>query len=263
MQNVNRNINSFIIQHIYSKNNNFSGLDTEEEFEKNLQLMPSDWHYRTKKITYKYNSSGYRTYEWKDIDWKNAITVLGCSHIFGTGLAEDETMCYQIEKLTGRQTVNLGYGGGSNEIILYNVTNMINNFEKPYAIIIGWTSIDRFILFNKEDHFNVGQWIVGSKRNNLLPVKDFSIQKRFYDLNSFNKQNLCTKNYLLIQQVKAMCKNINYYYDFSFFYDTAKELDLKHFSYTGKARDLKHPGLEINKEIAEIISKEINSLKNR
>ena len=257
MKNINKNISPLILQR-KNKNENFSGSDTENRFNENLMVMPKDWKYRTKTIEYKTNSLGYRTREFKDIDWKNSIVVLGCSMIYGIGLAEDETMCYYLEKITGRQVVNLGYAGGCNNIIVNNLAGVINNFDVPYAVIILWTSINRFVFFeNNHQINNIGPWVSENRINNFID-KD----KKKYITNIANKEHICTTNYLLVKQAKAICKNRIHYFDYSFFFDTASELNINLLSYVSDARDLMHPGFDTNYYVADRISKKINNLSS-
>ena len=254
MNNINKDISPFI-QQKYNLDYTFSGYDSEERFKENLKIMPLDWKYRTKEIFYKHNSSGYRTHEWKDIDWKNAIVVLGCSIVFGIGLAEDETMCYQIEKMTGRQTINLGYGAGSNNIIINNLSGMINDFDAPYAVVIFWSGMDRFTIF-EDNHIihNIGGWVLNNKINKEL--------KKIYLFNSQYKKHIINSNYLLTKQARAICKNKSRYLDYSFFSDTAKELGINFLNNVNNARDLSHPGYETNRDVAVMVSQKINNLKN-
>jgi hypothetical protein len=227
---------------------NFCGYDSEERFKENLKIMPLDWKYRTKEVKYRYNSSGYRTYEWKDIDWKNAIVVLGCSIVFGVGLAEDETMCHQIEKMTGRQTINLGYGGGSNDIIVSNCASLINTFGAPYAVVIGWTSPDRFTFYNKIHHIDVGKWF-----NQIRNVK------KMYDLNVDNEYHLMIKSHYMKEYIKALFLNRTKFIDFTFFKSISLANEAIFFETNSLARDLAHPSQENNYEVAQYLLNLINN----
>ena len=59
--------------------------DTKERAKKNYT---PEWKYATKRIEYHVNSDGYRTKEWSDVHWKNSIVLLGCSYVYGVGVAE-------------------------------------------------------------------------------------------------------------------------------------------------------------------------------
>lgn len=247
MKNINNKINPLILQNI-PENNLFSGVDSEENFKKNLDIMPIDWHYRTKNIVYNVNKYGYRNKDFVDVDWASSIVVLGCSNIFGVGLAEDETFCYFLNKKTDIEVVNLGYASCSNELIVNNLACVINNFHIPKAIIIFWTSLDRLMFFHKNTTFNVGQWSLNKKN------KHYAIfRKLLYDIN-ISKENLCTKNYLLLKQAEAMCKNKTILFNYSFMFHTANELEIDFVKIDDFSRDLMHPGKESNKNIANEVS---------
>ena len=227
---------------------NFCGRDSEKKFKESLKIMPLDWKYRTKEIKYRYNSSGYRTHEWKDIDWKNAIVILGCSIVFGIGLAEDETMCYQIEKMTGRQTINLGYGAGSNDIIVGNCASLINNFGPPYAVIIGWTAPDRFTFYKEIHHIDVGNW--------FYQIKNI---KKIYDMLIQHEDHLMIKSYYMKEYIKALFLNRTKFIDFTFFENISLVNEAPFFKTNSAARDLAHPSQENNYEVAQYLVKLINN----
>ena len=233
-----------IIRYDKNKNENFCGYDSEERFKENLKIMPHDWKYRTKEIKYHYNSSGYRTHEWKDIDWKNAIVVLGCSIVFGVGLAEEETMCYQIEKITGRQTINLGYPGGSNEVIINNCASLINNFGAPHTIVIGWTFPDRFRFYEKDNFTDIGVWS----------------NKKIYDIFIENEHNVMVKNFYMYECIKAMLIDKTKSLHFTFFKKISSMNNIAFFNYTNLARDLSHPCSEDNEKVTKYILENISSL---
>ena len=133
---------------------NFNGTDTEEAFEENLKIMSKDWSYREKKIVYNFNSDGYRTYDFNTVDWKNSIVVLGCSCVFGAGLAEDETISYNLEQLTGRQTINMGVSGASNELIINNCVCVFKLlFYRVFSLcILVYCFYIRFSIFYLHSH---------------------------------------------------------------------------------------------------------------
>jgi hypothetical protein len=236
----------FLIRIGKNENENFCISDSEERFKENLKIMPSDWKYRTKEVKYRYNSSGYRTYEWKDIDWKNAIVVLGCSIVFGVGLAEEETFCYQIEKMTGRQTINLGFPGGSNETIGNNCASLINNFDAPYAVIASWTVPDRFRFYEKNDFIDVGNWYLNNKEI-----------KKTYDTLIQHEDHIMIKNFYIYEYVKAMLTNKTKLINFTFFKKISSMNNITLFNYTGLARDNEHPCSEDNEKVAKYILEKI------
>ena len=89
----------------------FLSVDECNDFRHNLAVQPADWHYRTQDVKYVMNQNYYRAPEWDTVDWQNSIVVFGCSHVFGEGLAENETLSHHLSKLTDRPVINLGQSG--------------------------------------------------------------------------------------------------------------------------------------------------------
>jgi len=108
--------------------------------------MPEDWHYRTKKIHYRINDHGYRTIDMEDVDWSRSVVMFGCSELMGTGLADDERICYQLSKLLDVPVINLGKNGTSNSYSLYN--NLVLKYSyKPLGVVNQWTELSRHTHF--------------------------------------------------------------------------------------------------------------------
>ena len=219
----------------------FTNTDTEELFNENLKTMPQDWRYRTKDVSYKLNSSGYRTKEWKDIDWKNSIVLFGCSYVFGVGLAEDETVAYHLEQLTGKTVVNIGYSGGSNDLSLINCANMINNFDYPLAVVFNWTYMDRFVYFIDENAFQtIGSWRF--KKQNLFNKFHYNIVLNLYENMTKNLNHIYMINYNYKLILQAMLKDKTQMIDFSYLNESANIFKCDFIPMFCNARDLRHPG---------------------
>ncbi len=229
--------------------------DGPKDFERNKKKMPATWKYLTKKVTYKVNSSGYRTHEWKDIDWPNAILLLGCSNTFGVGVDEDETLSYYLEQLTGRQVVNLGTPGGSNSLISYLCALSLEKFPNPYAVVVNWTTTDRYRHFFKNRYFDVGPWnskkITGVEEEYVDGLNLSSVWEGRY----INRYHEVGENFYISKSVKAMCRGIKYvtlsYFDYV---AHINRVDI-HIKANTTARDLIHSGTEIHKEAAQKIFK--------
>lgn len=136
----------------------FLSVTEKETFSKNLISKPSNWKYRTKEIQYTLNSVYYRTAEWNDIDWKNSIVVFGCSHVFGEGLANDETLCHFLKKITGRYVVNMGVPGTGPTFGWYNSLILDKIYPTPYAVVNIWSSYERVIYFSDTQVKRIGPW---------------------------------------------------------------------------------------------------------
>ena len=242
---------------------NYCGSDNYELLKKNIIHQPLEWKYGLKKITYRLNKSGFRTYEFKDIDWRNCIVLLGCSNTFGIGVDEDETLSYFLEKLTNKQVVNLGMGGISNDVIIEKLNIIINKFEIPTNIIINWTSPDRFRYYLKNKFIDCGNWITEESERELQKNQLFGKELETVNLNTlyYNLNAIETNIYFKMRNLsnisKALSKNNFNLITFSCFPDAAYYSESDYFfpddSKVNKARDLIHPGSDYNQIVAETI----------
>ena len=116
---------------------------------KALEITEQQWPYfHIEDDFYSFNSYGYRTYEFDDVQKGEFDLVIGCSYVEGLGLRATEMWVNHYEQLAGIKVVNLGKGGGSNTSIKYSLTSWIlGEFPMPRKIIILWTepSRDTFI----------------------------------------------------------------------------------------------------------------------
>lgn len=229
----------------------FAGTDLPELFEKNLKIMPDTWHYRTKNIDYKYNKFKYRTYEFDNIDWNNSIVLFGCSHVFGVGVDEDETLSYFIEKLTGIPTINMGIAGSSIYHSYYNILSLLEINVQPVAFVHVYTAIDRLIYYSDGDPVSLGNWTMYNS------VKSLENHKNLYKFWTYDDSNFIGHAKVLQRSLSLLCKNIKYF-ECSYFLNTVHSLGMTYLDIVDKGRDLLHPGIETNKKSASII---IESLK--
>jgi len=68
---------------------------------------------------YDYNSNGYRLTD--PIQWNDSIWFFGCSHVYGVGVLDHQTVPFQLEKNLNFPVLNLGVPRGSPMIIKYNL----------------------------------------------------------------------------------------------------------------------------------------------
>jgi hypothetical protein len=226
--------------------------DSKDNFEKNLLIQPKDWHYRTKEITYRINSYGYRAKEFNEINWSESIVIFGCSMVFGTGVAEDETISYYISQITGRDVINLGIPASSNYLMYYNSLMMRKKYGVPYAVFFLWTCLDRFTYFSHDTIKNIGSW-------NTINTDD----KLKIDINIFNcltsdPSHNAISTYCLINSARDFWKDKTIYHDSTFFRSTKIYGDIMDFIFNDyDARDLLHPGRKTNEYVANMFSKQI------
>ena len=131
----------------------FMSGDTKEDFDESLSEKPEDWYYRHNQVKYTINSHKFRTKEFKDIDWKNSIVLLGCSFTFGVGVTDEDTISVQLQKITGKNVVNLGQPGISNGAIAYNSYYLKQNYPKPLAVVNLWTTMPRWFRISTRKQF--------------------------------------------------------------------------------------------------------------
>lgn len=211
--------------------------DTEKLFRKNLKKKKrEDWVYKTKSIIYKYNSHGFRTVPFNKIDWANSVVVLGCSNVQGTGLALEDTMCCQLEKILNIPVVNLGIAGSPVDLACWNSLILHNYYPKPKAIVQIWTGLGRYSDYSQEG------WQA------FLPKFSYNY---YYRLNWYKR----SKYY--IEADRALWKDKTVYCEGSFFRDTATTVGVSYLTFHDSARDLMHPGIKSNRSAAENIAEEL------
>jgi len=217
--------------------------DTKELFEENLRTQPEDWYYRHKSITYKNNSHGYRTKEFKDINWSNSIVVFGCSHVYGTGLDESDTISSNIEKITGINTINLGLGGTSMIYAMHNSIILREGYPRPRAVIYLWPDYSRCTEYFRHTLLNHGAHTI--QPDNIMGV---------WNSNDYNVK----VHAIFIQKNIRLLWQDTLLYEASFFIkDTADLLKCNKLSMCDFARDMIHPGIQSAQKAAMKISKDL------
>lgn len=222
--------------------------DSKDLYLSNLKTMPFNWRYRTKKVEYHLNSSGYRTHEWNKIDWKNAIVLLGCSNTFGIGLDEEETYATMLEHDTGRQVVNLGIPAGSTAAILANCSTLVSRYGIPYAVIINWPPLTRLRYYTQHTFYEVGHWTnEGNKANN---ADLFSIYFNMFA----DDTNTLVYNYYISQAASAMFNDRTKYITFSYIEESAHYMRADtYIQMYQTAREGIHPGVETSQETTKYL----------
>jgi hypothetical protein len=220
----------------------FSGTDTKKLFKENLKTQPDDWIYRNRKITYTLNSRGYRTNEFKKIDWANSIVVFGCSNVFGIGLDDQDTICKQLEKITGIPVVNMGVGGSSITFSLHNAIILRDGYPTPKAVVNLWPGPDRTVYYYKNKVENCGVW-------NAVP-------NGYMDVWTSDESHGMTHALLASITSKHLWANTSYY-EASFWMENSKLMNCDFLLFLDYARDLSHPGIKTSQAVAEQIAKNI------
>ena len=234
---------------------NFYGGDDEKFFEKNLKEQPNNWKYRNKEVTYTLNSYGYRSREFNTYDWSESIVLMGCSCTFGVGVSDEETLAYYLQQLTGREVINLGTPGGSNQFILDQSIVMKKKYGTPFALIMMWTLSDRLPHYGDDGVYHIGVWDSSENGTHKHAKKFKSLFDNTYedDANEYIPLRNIVNTNRLIWEDKTK------YTELSFFEQTSHYAELPDFiPFSNTARDLLHPGSSDFEETAKTLIKQIN-----
>lgn len=120
---------------------------------KSLNISNETWpYYHIEDDFYRYNSFGYRTYEFDNLHESFDITI-GCCCVEGHGLRQNETWTHFYEQNTGRQLINLGKGGTGCNYINLNLVAWLLNYPHPKRVIILWSDPTVRTVFRKDGSF--------------------------------------------------------------------------------------------------------------
>ena len=122
-----------------------SGVDTIEgcRDKEHFKSYPKD-------ISYRYNSKGFRDYEWPE-DLSEVIWCVVDSFTVGIGQPFEETWPYLLGEKTGKRCINLGEDGCSNDTIALR-TREIFKLYNPKLVVIMWSYLQRRRIGNKNVH---------------------------------------------------------------------------------------------------------------
>jgi hypothetical protein len=224
---------------------NYDDQDSIETLKQNLKKQPPNWPYRNKIISYKFNDQGFRH---KDniskIDWNQSIVFFGCSETFGCGLAEQDTVVKQVEKMLGIPTVNLGISGSAVDLAMINSTILSEHNYKPKAIVHIWTNPTRYthFVFNNNELHSV-RFL--PKTPGYVASINWEERSKFY-----------------VSAERSLWKNSVTRYEMTFTNLSAEAFGVDLVEYVDKARDDRHPGIETNYNAALLISKNLKHLLN-
>jgi len=215
------------------------GFDTLKKYRKARKTMGPTWEYFNKSFTYIQNESNFRTKPVNEIDWENSIVVFGCSNVYGVGLAEEDTITAQLEKILSIPVINLGISGSAIDLASVNSLILHEHYPVPKAIVHLWTSASRYTDFTS-----------GNIRKYIPTVE--SKQPRSKDYVSQLDWESRSKHYVLADN--ALWRGKTCYYQASMFQETFTLLDIDNLGTVDFARDLRHPGSESAKLTANIIA---------
>jgi hypothetical protein len=225
----------------------FLSTDERDDFRLNLTTQPMNWHYRTQAVKYVMNQNYYRAPEWDAVDWQNSIVVFGCSHVFGEGLAERETISHHLSTLTGRPVINLGQSGTGPMFSWHNSLLLDKWWPTPYAVVQVWSDMARIPYYENDKVSRIGYWS-GGKWDNFD-----SRLKQLFELWNVNETNSQAYMYFTALACEQFWKSKTRYTQASFFKETATLLNIPQLHKMDFARDFIHYGTLTHRAAATII----------
>lgn len=224
----------------------WSGTDSRQTFELNLKspqavkkLKELGW--LENKITYTYNSEGFRDIEF---DQRPAVMALGCSHTEGVGLPNDLTWPSQLENIIGQKVWNLGVGGSALDTCFRLLDHWIEHLNIT-AVCCAVPELSRFevnennnwlTIFPAQSYNNTMGWIAGWNKNYVAFEKNSQMNRR---KNLLAMEHICSKH------------SVPFYYDL-----------LENFRDGATARDLTHCGPNSNFKLATTFAQRIQGDSN-
>jgi hypothetical protein len=159
------------------KNSIISGIDCPA-------LCLDKEHFRNypKKISYKYNTNGFRDHEWPT-DLSDVIWCVGDSFTVGIGQPFEETWPNLLQKKLNKRCLNLGEDGCSNDTMALRIKE-ICKLHNPKLIVVMWSYLARRRRNNKD---------VGHDKNDFgddMDLLNFSKNFKIANESSTNILNL-------------------------------------------------------------------------
>ena len=226
----------------------FWGNDTKELYEDNLATQDTNWTYRTKDVEYKLNNEGYRCPEFDTIDWQNSVVILGCSQVFGTGLAEEETIAVQLQELINCPVINLGRPGSSIDYSLANNIQLRTDVATPKAVINHWTELMRETYFGVE---KIATVTPGLPMHETYYKKHIGMLISMFGLDAEDvEHDYKYKAKMSSNTCKALWKDTTYI-ESTWNSLTADALDCYEQKKLDSARDIMHWGADSSRALAE------------
>ena len=202
-----------------------------------LELCKDRQHFLnySKKITYEYNSKGFRDKEWPET-LSDVIWCVGDSFTVGVGQPAEETWPQLLEKKIGKRCINLGEDACSNDTISLRVKN-IYDLYKPKLIIVMWSYFHRRRIDNENVHFD---------------KTDFSPKS---DLKNFIKN--CKKiSKLKTKIIQTIIPNA--FLDSQIFNYLLNKFKILNFPQLDYARDYHHFDIKTSEHLVNLLIKKIN-----
>ena len=201
----------------------------------------------SKKITYEYNSKGFRDHEWPE-DLSDAVWCVGDSFTVGLGQPYEETWPQILQKKIGKRCLNLGEDSCSNDTICSRV-NEISKLYQPKLIVVMWSYMHRRRVDNLDVHFDKNDF--GLKND----IKNF--------LKNLNNLRKCTVKIIHTIIPKSLPENVLPENEEDTFDYILKKNNypksLIKFQQLDYARDYHHFDIDTSLHLCDLILNEINN----
>jgi hypothetical protein len=107
----------------------FISCDNKESYLKNKKELGPEWYYYDKELKYEYNSWGYRTKEFDDLE-KDYFVSFGCSFTEGVGLIKEDMWVNKLSKELCLDVFNLAQGGTGVDFSTTNTILLVDYLRK-------------------------------------------------------------------------------------------------------------------------------------
>ena len=210
---------------------------SEKKYRKSRKKLGPDWYFYDKRITFDYNSNGFRAPELDTMDWANSVVVIGDSFVSGDGNAIEDIATTLLQDILEMPVINLGSSGTGIDLACWNSLLLHETYPRPKAVVQLWSSIHRYAEYSTD--------------RNESSVYSFHLpQRKPYCA----KHNWDERNKMYVLADRVLWKDKLPYYEASVFDVTAKVLEVDHLKEIDLGRDLDHWGPKSNIAAAETIA---------
>ena len=218
----------------------YSGIDTLEECHDKKHFVNYP-----KKISYRYNSKGFRDHEWPQ-DLSEVIWCVGDSFTVGLGQPFEETWPQLLEKKLGKRCLNLGEDGCSNDTMAMRIKE-ISKLCNPTQIVVMWSYLSRRRINNVNVHHDKKSF--GLKEDIKNFVENYEIVNQLPNVINLIVPNATTRPDTLNRFLKKFLKKGKKHYP-----------ELINFELFDYARDGLHFDVNTSTNITKLIIENIETV---
>lgn len=219
----------------------WSGGDTPSKYQRNLDLQPDNWIWRTKQVTYTLNKQKYRAPEWDTVDWSNSIIFFGDSMVYGVGASDDDTVAHQLSLQMNCPVINLGQGEVGLGFYWGNAIILREHNIKPKAVCFVWPDrIRQCEYLSDTKTINYGPW--NYDKSWMLPLAT-------HNKHNYHWAKFMVRNLRLLWSDVPVAEGT--------WYDSMSWTGAPLLPFDDYSRDMEHAGPESYKLSATIFAKQL------